>query len=404
MVVSYPLIGLLDSWILLTVFRFVMGLGVGMGSAVAPCYIGEVATLELRGALGAMNQLSITIGILFANLFGTFLFATGDNGDFCQWRSMAFLGMALAACILSTFGIPESPRFFAMQGNLKATRESLMKLRVVTDTFDDELMEIVNQTPALLRAIERQNRGDSFDAGDAPNRNETNESVSIFVPKYRKSLLVGIGMLVFQQFSGCNAVIAFVASICKDAGLSNPNLAGTLAMAAQVVFTLIACLVMEKAGRRVWLLTSVFFCALAEVGLAGYFMAVGGGADLSGYLALSMITVYIIGFSFGLGPIPWLLLAELFPTEVRGVASSIAIATNWACSFLVTLSFNALKGALGSSGVFLLYAGVVVLAGIFVICVVPETRGKNIDEVLAMLNKEHVTADKADDGLLKAQV
>lgn len=421
MIITWPLIAFLSNWLLLTFLRFVMGVGVGIGSAVAPCYIGEVSTLELRGALGACNQLSITFGIFFANLFGTFVFVVGDTNEYCQWRHLSLMAAFLAVCITGTAFIPESPRFFAKQGNLRDTRASLMKLRKVTDSFDDELLEIVNQTPALRRATVTgtdddgkpmltsvaESPGPSLEDPNLPQENDLTSS--IWAPRYRMSLIVGVGLLLFQQLSGCNAIIFYVSPICKSAGITWANLAGTLAMAAQVIFTFIACIVMEKAPRRTWLILSMTLCVLAHIGLAGYFIADQHGYAPPPFVALMTITIYIMGFSLGLGPIPWLLLAELFPTEVRGVASSIAIATNWACSFLVTLLFSTLKELLGAAGVFLLFGVVCVFGIVFTITVVPETRGKNIDEVLGILNNDDPnlmarpsTGDQARDVLLNA--
>jgi len=401
MMIGYPLLYVCRNWMMLTLVRLLMGLGVGIGSAVAPCYIGEVSTLELRGALGAMNQLAVTIGILGANVFGTFVFVEGDDGEFCVWPNMALLGFAFATCVLSTLFIPESPRFYASKGNLRDTRASLMKLRKVTDSFDDELMEIVNQSPALARAVQMEatrtasvasTGSDPIDANRASSMQDARlgaqeQIQAVPLGIYRKSFIAGIGMLVFQQLSGCNAIIFYVSPICKTAGMgSAANLAGTLAMLAQVVVTLIACIIMEKRSRRFFLFLSLSICTLAHVALAGYFYASAHGHEPHAAFALMAITLYIIGFSLGLGPIPWLLLAELFPTEVRGTAASIAIGTNWGCAFLVTLGFNSLCDALGQSNSFLMFAFICFLCIIFVLLCVPETRGKNIEEVLAALN------------------
>lgn len=406
---TWPLVGLLSNWLALTLLRLVMGIGVGIGSAVAPCYIGEVATLELRGALGAMNQLSITLGIFFANLMGTFLFVAGDGDKFCQWRYLAYFCGALGVCVLSTMFIPESPRFYAKQGDLANTRRSLMKLRKVTENFDEELMEIVNQTPALRRAMSirgtelgqssqglvaavaraaeptQQTQSGNAQLG-SDELEEEQQAASICATRYRKSFIVGIGLLIFQQMSGCNAIIFYVSSICTEAGIPNANLAGTMAMAAQAVFTLAACVLMEKFNRRTFLFFSMSVCAASNFAIAWYFYAQSQDQNPPAMFALSAIGLFIVGFSFGLGPIPWLMLAELFTTEVRGVASSIAIATNWGCSFLVTLGFSTMLDVLGHAGTFFMFGAVVSFGLLFVACIVPETRGKNIDEVLAALN------------------
>jgi len=172
------------------------------------------------------------------------------------------------------------------------------------------------------------------------------------------------------------------------------------AMLAQVIFTLVACLVMEKAGRRVFLFLSLALCAFSNFAIALYFWAKTHGHNPPAMMALSSIGVYIVGFSFGLGPIPWLMLAELFTTEVRGVASSIAIATNWACSFFITLTFDPMLKIMGHAGTFFMFGAIVTLGIGFTSCLVPETRGKNIDEVLAAMNGGDALEPSPRDGLL----
>jgi SP family facilitated glucose transporter-like MFS transporter 8 len=348
----------------LIVFRLLIGWGVGVGSAVTPVYIGEIATSGLRGALGAANQLSVTIGIFFVNAVGTYGFTLTEGDDqFVNWRSICLLNAAIALALLPVSVMPESPKWLAGKGRSDDAKKALGRLRAGDSSMEADQMvaEVCKQS--------------STEAG----------SNSPGLRAYPKSLVIALGCQLFQQLSGVNAVMMYTSAICKQAGVEDSNSAAMIVMGAQVILTGISCLLMERAGRRALLLFGSTCMTIGTLLLAYYFLA----QDLKfwgpSYIALVGLSIFIVGFSLGLGPIPWLLVAEIFPTEVRGLASSVATATNWAASFLVTLSFSHLQTAITKEGTFLMFSVICGCCFAFVMTKVPETKGKSVDDVLAVL-------------------
>merc|ERR1719382_717039 len=159
-------------------------------------------------------------------------------------------------------------------------------------------------------------------------------------------------------------------------------------MAAQVALTAVACTLVERAGRRPLLLFATTTMCVSHLLLSYYYVASSHGLWAPSWLAILALATFIVGFSLGMGPIPWLILAEIFPTEVRGTASSIATAVNWGSSFLVCLCFQPLEEALTRQGCFFLFAMICLTCFIFVKVLVPETKGKTVEEVLATMSSK----------------
>lgn len=363
--------GTFESFTELMILRVILGWAVGVGSAVTPTYIGEIATTGLRGALGAANQLSVTCGIFLVNFLGAYVCTVEHQGHiFTQWRTLSFAGAGISVLLLLVAAAPESPLWLAKKGKAQRAKAALERLR--SGSSAEELEEIMTASTNPTSA-------------DAPTQN----SKSLF--QYSRSLIVGIGLLFFQQFSGVNAIIFFAGSICSSAGLDG-NTAAMAIMAIQVFLTGISCLLMDRAGRRVLLLFASMSMAIGHIILAYYFLARDDERLIAPpMLALVALGIFILGFSLGMGPIPWLLLAEIFPTEVRGNASSLATAVNWLCSYLVTLSFLKVQEAISPQGTFLLFSVVCLLCFVFVMILVPETKGKTVDEVLRSLKAPAVS-------------
>lgn len=365
-----------DGWNLVAL-RLLLGLGVGVGCAVTPSYIAEVSTTSLRGSLGAANQLSVTIGIFFAAIAGKYFFEVPKHEVyFTQWRYMSLCGAGLAVVLAMNIFMPESPQWLAKRKGRKAAAESLAKLRKGDTTA--ELSEVMNA---------------GADSDVSTGEDSLGTKLRDLCSQYRQSLVIGVGCQFFQQFSGINAVIFFLVRICESAGLPNPRMMAMYSMLFQVFMTAVAVALMEKAGRRLLLLTACGSMAIALFMLAYYYWAAAaadasGGAAPPAMIAVIALIIYIAGFSVGMGPIPWLILGELFPQEVAATASSIAVAVNWTCSFFVTLTFASLVKTLGAQGVFAAFGIIVAGAFVFVYTLLPETKGKTIDEVLAMLRGE----------------
>lgn len=359
--------GYTKNWIALCALRLLLGIGVGVGSAVTPTYISEIATVGLRGSLGAANQLSVTMGIFLTNMVGTYVFTVEKDSEFfCEWTHVSLFGAALGCILLPVAFLPESPCWLAKAGDREAVLRCLRKLRAADS-------DIATEAAGMLVASQA--------SGSA---SASSNSRSLL--KYKKSLVIGMGLLCFQQAGGVNAVIMYTSDICSKAGVQNANAAAMASMFAQVLFTAMSVALMERAGRRVLLLFACTCMTLSHAVLAYYFYAQSHDLWAPSAVALVALVVFIFGFSLGMGPIPWLLMPEIMPTEVRGKASSFGTAINWGTSFLVTLCFQPLQNMIKIEGVFLLFCGVMFVCLVFVAMKVPETKGKSVEEVLEILD------------------
>lgn len=363
--------------VVLIALRIIVGLGVGMGSAVTPVYIGEVATTSLRGSLGACNQLAVTIGIFLANFLGTTEFEDDFEGaTYHDWRQLAAVGGIFSALLLAGMLspiTPETPSWLAKQGDRERTQRALRKLRR-EKTVEAEAGEILAASkPSAKVGTDGAPAAGGFRA-------------------YPKSYVIALGLLAFQQFSGVNAIMMYTDEICEQAGIQNPGMAGTISMLGQVALTFVSVMLMEKAGRRGLLLIGTVCMAMAHCSMAYYFFGSVRGWLAPSWLALFSIGIYLVGFSLSLGPIPWLIMAEIIPTEGRGTLSALGTALCWASSFLVTLVFATLEHVLTRAGAFLLFAGICWASFFFVLALVPETKGKTVEQVMQILQPSYVTA------------
>ncbi len=339
--------------------RLVVGVGIGGASMLTPLYLAEVAPASQRGALVSFNQLAITLGILLSYLVGYALASSG------AWRWMLGLGavpgIVLAAGMAT---LPETPRWLAGHGHADQARAALVRLRGAGADVTGEM--------AGLRA-------DLTAASKAKPENRLAHAAA------RLPMVVGIGLAVFQQVTGINTVIYFAPTIFQAAGLSSAS-AAILATAGiglvNVVMTMVAIWLVDRAGRRVLLLAGLGGMA-ASLCLLALAFALGHGAAL-GVLTAASLTVYIGSFAIGLGPVFWLLIAEIFPMAIRARGMSAATIANWVANLLVALTFLDLVGILGHTGVFLLYAALTCAGFGFAYAMVPETKGLSLEAVQAL--------------------
>lgn len=350
--------------VMLLIFRTLIGWAVGIGSSVTPIFIGEVATVSLRGALGAANQLSIVIGLFVVNGLGKVFVVVDGANEWVEWRLISYFVASASLVLLGLLLMPESPRWLAQKGRTRECEAALRRLR--RGEVEEEAAEIIRQTSSSSTDTQAQM---------PPLRH------------YTKSLVIAIGLAVLQQISGVNAVMMYAAKICVSAGVEDATRAAMGVMLLQVFLAGLSCVLMERVGRRGLLLFSCTCMAFAHFLLAYFFAKREQSAYAPTWLALAALGIYILGFSLGMGPIPWLILPEVFPTEVRGVAASLATAANWTGAFFVTLLFLPIKGILTVQGVFLLFAIICCFALLFVMVIVPETRGKTVEEVMMLLGE-----------------
>jgi SP family galactose:H+ symporter-like MFS transporter len=342
------------SFEILLVGRTTVGLGIGLASTTVPVYISEVSPPQARGWQVSLFQLAITLGILVAYLVD-YAFA-GSGG----WRWM--LGLAAVPGLILGLGmiyLPESPRWLAKHGQTEKALKILGRIRG-TSSVAAEFQEIQS-------TLSKDGEHGSWS--------------ELLSPAVRPALIVGIGLAVFQQITGINTVIYYAPTILQSAGISSAS-GAILATAGigvvNVVMTLVSMWLIDRMGRRPLLLigTAGIVITLGILGFA--FLRPGGGLAR---VAVVTLMAYVASFAISLGPIFWLLISEIYPLKIRGLAEGTAAASNWAANLLVSLTFLTLVQALGPTRTFWLYALFGVGAWIFSYYLVPETKGRTLEQI-----------------------
>jgi len=340
--------------------RFWLGLAVGTASFVSPMYIAELVPPRIRGGVVSFNQLMVTLGILSA-----YIVDWGFSGFANNWRWM--FGLAVvpgAALAIGMYFMPFSPRWLVEQGREDDAREVLGRYRD-EDAVDDELKEIKDVA-----------------ASEGSVRDLLKKGV-------RTMLLVGVGLAVFQQIVGINTVIYYAPTILKFAGQQNT---GALTQSVyigltNVVFTVVAILLLDKLGRRFFLIAGTALLTAALVGL-GAFFEFGGIRSAVPWLALACLLIYIVGFAVGLGPVFWLMISEIFPIQMRGPAMAVCTMFNWGLNFAISYTFLTLTDVLTKGGTFWLYAFFGVCALVFFSTIVPETKDRSLEQIQSDLGAD----------------
>ncbi|WP_131196811.1 sugar porter family MFS transporter [Lichenihabitans psoromatis] len=347
------------SWLIAA--RVVSGIAIGMASFISPMYIAELVPAKVRGSLVAVNMLAITTGIVVAYLVDyAFSFSEG-------WRYMFGLAaIPSIALVIGMWRLPDSPRWLISKSNVEAARHILQRARTVADV-NPEIRDI-------------QKSMESQDAGGIKG---------LFQPSLRMPMIVGLGLAVFQQITGINTVIYYAPTIFKFAGISAAGpaiLAGAALTMVMWVFHVLAIFLLDRVGRRPLLLVGVAgqIVGLAILGAAFQFQQLAG---FKSSVAIGGLVIYVACFAFGLGPIFWLLISEIYPLKVRGAAMSAVTVTNWALNLVVALTFLSLVGVLGHAGTFWLYGVIAIAAWVFFYLRVPETKGKTLEQIEAHWRK-----------------
>ncbi|KAF5194449.1 Sugar transporter erd6-like [Thalictrum thalictroides] len=338
--------------------RLLEGFGVGVISYTVPVYIAEIAPPSMRGSLGSVNQLSVTIGIFLAYFLGLIF----------PWRVLAVLGILPCAILIpGLFFIPESPRWLAKMGMTDDFEASLQVLR----GFDTDISIEINE---IKRSVASTRRRSTIRFADLKQR------------RYWFPLMVGIGLLVLQQATGINAILFYSSNIFKAAGLSSSNIATCGLGAIQVIATGITTWLVDKAGRRLLLIVSASgmtasFLLVAVV----FYLKDAITEDSHFYNLLSILSVVglvaaVVSFSLGIGAIPWVIMSEILPVNIKSLAGSIATLANWFASWVVTMTANLLLDW-SNGGTFTIYTFVSAFTVLFVTLWVPETKGRTLEEI-----------------------
>ncbi|XP_031482949.1 sugar transporter ERD6-like 16 isoform X2 [Nymphaea colorata] len=314
------------AWVL-DLGRLAGGFGVGVFSYVVPVYVAEIAPKDLRGGLTTANQLMVALGSSIAYLVGQFV----------TWRVLALVG--IVPCIVQVIGlffIPESPRWLAKVGRQADFESALRKLRGKDANISQEESEIK----------------------------------------------VGVGLMVFQQFGGANAIVFYASNIFVSAGFSSGKVGSIAVAIIQVPITLLGAILLDKSGRKPLLMVAAagtcLGCLLA--GTSFLFKAQHWATKAVPALNLTGILVFTAFYSLGMGAIPWVMMSEIFPINIKGIAGSLVTLVNWFGSWAVTYSYNYLE-SWSAAGTFYIYSAVSAVAIVFVLKLVPETRARTLEEI-----------------------
>lgn len=346
-----------ESYTMLLIGRFISGLGVGVISVAGPIYLAEVSPPQHRGAFVACYQLAITIGIL-ASFFVNYVFSASES-----WRWMFAIGIFPALLqLFALFFLPETPAWLFRHGLDDHGVKVLQRLR--------KDKEWIQQIEAMKSAASQHKHG-NFKA--------------LFSQQLRYVMIIGFCLSVFQQITGVNTVIYYAPKIFQTAGMASATgaILATLGIGfINVVATFFSTWLMDKAGRRLLLLTGISGMALCLTFLSSaYFL----NSKMIDVIALVSLIGYIAFFAIGLGPVTWVVLSEIYPLKVRGKAMTVAAFGNWLFNYFVSLTFLKLIGVLKPEGTFLLYALISIGALWFVYRFIPETKGKSLEEIESLL-------------------
>lgn len=333
--------GAFDDFIIFNIARFVGGVGIGLASTVSPMYIAEVSPAEIRGRMVSLNQMTIVLGILSAQIVNMVLAEPVDSAlpsaellktwnVTVGWRWMFWAETIPAAIFLflSLF-IPESPVYVAL-------RDGFVK----------------NEPQASLK--------------------------DLFVPKYAKVLVLGIVVAVFQQWCGTNVIFNYAEEIFRGAGYEVDDMFINIVVTgiANVIFTIVAIYTIEKWGRRTLVLTGALGLCLIYLTLGTCY-----ALHVTGIVMVILVVLAISCYAMTLGPVTWVLLSEIFPHKVRGIAMAVCTFSLWAGCCTLTFSFPPMNAALGSSGTFWIYSAICMCAFIYLFRSCPETKGKSLEDL-----------------------
>jgi SP family xylose:H+ symportor-like MFS transporter len=365
-------------------YRLIAGMAIGMASMLAPMYIAEVAPPASRGMLVTFQQIAIVVGITLV-YFVNWAIQGGHSRDYLMttaWRHM-LASAAIPAALLIVFMllVPETPRFL-----------------VLKDRDNDAL--------ALLKRLVGEGEAQS-----------TLQQIKATLVEHTRPLLsfgglvlfVGIMLSIFQQVVGINAVLYYAPHMFENMGASTTQALWDSAMYGGVtmtIFTLIATFTVDKIGRKPLLVAGALIMAAAMIFLGFLFdrhlvaatVGQAGGAAGSSYIALGAVVVYILGFSFSWGPVVWVMLSEIFPNSIRGKAMSIAVAAQWIMNFIVSTTFpmmdnsSALNARFNHGFAYWVYGVCAVLAALFVIRFVPETKGRPLESIQELWHRHNPQA------------
>ena len=341
-----------NTLMMLLVSRLFIGISVGIASFITPLYLAEVAPYKLRGGLGALYQLMITLGIVLMFISNYELAFTHS------WRiMMSVLILPSLLMLIGCINLPESPRWLVLNKRENEARNILKSIRSSEEEVNFEINEInsslVNQKPSFVLLTE---------------------------PFFIKIVLLGILLQMLQQFTGMNAFMYYSEEIFRSAGINNPSLSTVIVGIVNVLTTIIAVLFVDKFGRKPILYFGLTLLAISCL-VVGYLFGLHTLTNFNKELLLFFCLLFIFAFAISLGPVVWIICSEIFPLEARDLGLTFSTATNWICNFIIgsyTLSwFN----MFGKSITFWSFGVVSILGLILVNKFTPETKGVTLERI-----------------------
>lgn len=332
-------------------FRFMAGIGVGMASLLSPVYIAEIAPSSIRGKMVAINQLTIVLGQVITHTENYWLRQIGPEA----WRWM--FGMGVVPSLLFLAGViflPETPRWLIMAKNDKKAEDILLKIggkEYAYKTFNEIKGSIINTNDVSFSSILSRS----------------------FFPL----LLTGIGLAVFQQFCGINVVFNYTTNIFQSIGASRSEqlIQAVWISLVNLVFTVLAMNLVDKWGRKPLMLLGAISLAIIYF-ITGYLLKEKNGEGISPFI-LTAIAVYAVS----LAPVTWILISEIFPNKIRGIASAIAVVSLWVAYFILVFTFPIISETFGNASAFWVYSIICIAGFLFILIKVKETKGKSLEEI-----------------------
>lgn len=362
--------GAVDSFSWFIIYRILGGFGIGIASNISPIYIAEVSPASVRGKFVSLNQLTIVLGILAAQLVNWQIgnqYTSGTDtitpeGIAWAWRWMFWMELIPAGLFfVLSFIIPESPRWLAV--NKKEDQAHKIFSRIEGQTYAEQSLR-------EIKTISQQNEQSNWKA--------------LLQPGVRKVLVIGIVLAVFQQWCGINVIFNYAQEIFSAAGYTVSDVLMNIVITGitNVIFTFVAIYTVDKLGRR-----ALMFIGSAGLALIYAVMGTCYYLEVSGWPMLLLVVMAIACYAMSLAPVVWVVLSEIFPVRIRGAAMAVATFFLWVACFLLTYTFPFLNEWLGASGTFWIY-GIICFAGfLFIRAQLPETKGKSLEEIEKELTK-----------------
>ena len=363
--------GATSDFTLFIIYRLIGGLGIGLASAISPMYIAEISPAQIRGRLVSINQLTIVIGILAAQIVNYLIAEKIGSGATDQeilhswngqmgWRWMFWAETVPALTFfMLAFVIPESPRFLVKKGNEAKALQ-------------------------ILERIGGKNYAKMEEASIAQTLTSSSTKINwkeLKSKRLRPVLVIGIVLAVFQQWCGINVIFNYAEEIFTSAGYSVGDMLFNIVItgAVNLIFTLVAMRMVDSWGRRKLML-------FGSIGLSVVYLMLGASYffEVKGFAILILVLIAIATYAMTLAPITWVVLSEIFPNRVRGAAMALATTALWIASFGLTYTFPLLNKLLNASGTFWLYAFICLSGFLFILKKLPETKGKSLEEIEGM--------------------